>query len=214
MQIHFSHLNACFQGPITCLFSFLHLHVYAILELVMEIKGMLWDQGYYIRSWCIQCIALANSILFCVHHPRMGGLCNTAACIWLSLSSTFVLLPLHAWSAFIHTITTHSEQPTIIKALSFDLLCKTFSLLARNDILECMLVSRHWRQSVPHYASACFAHLVLKNDHDHLLYSSLLEHVGIFAKSCCIGALLWFLQEPLDDDRAYTTLLCQCFNIT
>lgn len=137
-------------------------------------------------------------IMVCVEEDVVShALCNTSACIygpiWIFFVHHFLSFRLNSFCFY--DMTTHSTQPNMLKTLSFDLLCKTFSLLPRNDILECMLVSRQWRDSIPHYASECFAHLVLKNDHNFSLYSRLLEYVGTFTKIVVLEHYAYYFES-------------------
>ncbi|KAJ8653177.1 hypothetical protein O0I10_011226 [Lichtheimia ornata] len=64
--------------------------------------------------------------------------------------------------------------------LPFDQLFDIISRLRRNDVLECMCVSRQWHQTVPDYASECFRQVKLDTKRDDLDYSGLLERVGCY----------------------------------
>lgn len=104
---------------------------------------------------------------------------------WLHVHANLDFITLlfhHSSPCIMDTLSTDLGRINIFDVLSFDLLSTIFSELTRNDVLECMLVSRQWQRCVPHYASQWFRRIVLNGRGDLDLYSSFMQAVGQFAQ--------------------------------
>lgn len=80
------------------------------------------------------------------------------------------------------------QHHDLFHRLPYDILTTIFDHLARNDILECMLVSRSWSTHVIQYAKTAFTHITFYADNKDNTnqYHGLLSRIGHHVQSVVV----------------------------
>lgn len=71
----------------------------------------------------------------------------------------------------------------MIDVLPFEVLLQIFALLSFFDVLQCMLVSRQWHNSVLYYVTDFPGYIVLNGRRDYRGYARSMARVGAYVRS-------------------------------